>query len=323
MTALSIYLFGSVQVVRDDRYPVKLRPSAKAMLAYLVLNRYRTPHRIGHRREVLADHFWGSHDERNARRCLSTTLWRLRRELEPGNVPHGTYLIASPEGELSFNFSSDHWLDVFAFEEKVLRGMSRSVSEMDEADARALEEAQELYMGELLEDCYGDWVLRERERFNLLYLNSLARLMRYYEHHQNYEQSLVCGQKILAIDPLREQVHRHMMRLYMKRGQRVLAVQQYEACRAVLAEELHIEPMAETQALRNEMASSLSPSPLFAVPGHEEPETLQHALQQLGAAIYNLDQAQEQLQRAKLMVARFTEQQDTASVLDTMDVSIK
>ena len=154
-----------------------------------------------------------------------------------------------------------------------------------------------------------------RERFNLLHLNSLARLMRYYEQHHNYEQSLVCGQKILAIDPLREQVHRHMMRLYMMSGQRALAVQQYEACRTVLAEELRIQPMAETQALRNEIVSTLKPAPVIATLSYERPGTLQHAVQQLGAAIRNLDQAQEQLQQAKMMVARFTEQRTIEDVL--------
>jgi DNA-binding SARP family transcriptional activator len=315
MTALSIYLFGSVQVVRDDHDPVKLRPTAKAMLAYLLLNRNQAPYRTGHRRELLANQFWGSHDERNARRCLSTTLWRLRRELEPDPVPNGTYLLASPDGGLSFNFSSDHWLDVFAFEEKVRRGTARAVPEMDDADAQMLEDAQKLYMGELLEDCYGDWVFRERERFNLLYLNSLARLMGYYDHHRRYEQSLACAQKILAIDPLREQVHRHIMRLYMKSGQRALAVQQYEMCRAVLEEELHIQPMAETQALRNEIVSTLKPSPAISGPSSAKPGTLQHALQQLGAAIRNLDQAQEQLQQAKMMVAHFTERRPLEDVV--------
>jgi DNA-binding SARP family transcriptional activator len=215
--------------------------------------------------------------------------------------------LTTPSGEIGFDFDSDHWLDIDVFEEKIKQGMARPVPAMDAADARALEEAQSLYTRELLEECYGEWVFRERERLNLLYLNSLARLMRYYEYHENYEQSLGCGQKILAIDPLREQVHRHIMRLYMKCGQRALAVQQYEACRAVLAEELHIPPMAETQALRDEIVATSKVSKSLPAPANGKSGSLHHALLQLKAAIQNLDQAQLQLEQAKLMVTRLSE----------------
>lgn len=307
MAALSIYLFGSVQVYRDDSRPVELRPTAKSMLAYLLLNRNRGSYWAGHRRDVLVGHFWGNQDERNARRCLSTTLWRLRRELEQGDLPRGTYLRTMPSGEIGFNFESDHWLDIDVFERKITQGMARPVPAMDVADAQALEEAQSLYTGELLEECYGEWVFRERERLNLLYLSSLSRLMRYYEFHEKYEQSLGCGQKILTIDPLREQVHRHMMRLYVKCGQRTLAVKQYEACRAVLAEELHILPMAETQMLRDEIMASPGHSERISAPVDAKPGSLQHALLQLRAAIQNMDQAQQQLEQAKHMVSLLSE----------------
>jgi DNA-binding SARP family transcriptional activator len=323
MTTLSIYLFGSVQVVRDKHTPVTLRPTAKAVLAFLLLQQQRSPYRMGHRREALANHFWGNQDEKNARRCLSTTLWRLRRELEKDEIPRGTYLVTTPVGEVSFNFGSDHWLDVVAFEERVNVGMRSTVTEMSPADALALEEAHNLYTGELLEDCYGDWVLRERERLNLLYLNSLARLMRYHEHHDDYERSLICGQKILAVDPLREQVHRHIMRLYTKSGQRALAVQQYEYCRQILAAELDIEPMIETQALYKEIMSSNGIRTREAPSDTRRPKTLQQALQQLRTATRNLDQAQAQLYQAKLIVSRFAELRYAEDTLVEVDGSGK
>jgi DNA-binding SARP family transcriptional activator len=301
MTALSIYLFGSVQVVRDESYPVNLRPTAKAMLAFLLLNGRPGSQQLGHRREVLADRFWGKQEERQARRSLSTTLWRLRRELEPDDTPKGTYLIAPPTGEVGFNFKSDHWLDIIAFESKVAAGMARPVGEMEPEDAQALEEAHLLYRGELLEDCYGDWVYRERERLNL------PRLMRYYEHHGRYQKSLACALNILAIDPLREQVHRHIMRLHASNGQRALAVQQYELCRQILAEELGIQPMAETQALNREILSADNRLPSQAEPISNNPGALQMAFQQLKAAMRSVDEAQTQLRQARKLVARLVE----------------
>jgi DNA-binding SARP family transcriptional activator len=322
MTALSIYLFGSVQVIRNQNRPINLRPTAKAMLACLLLHQYRSPQRAGQRREVLANHFWGGHEERHARRCLSTTLWRLRSELEADDVPKGTYLVTSQAGEVSFNFASDHWLDVVAFEEKVRQGMARPLREMTAVDVKALEVAQRLYKGELLEDCYGDWVFRERERLNLLHLNSLGRLMAYYERSGDYEKSLSCGQKILEIDPLREQVHRHMMKLYIKGGQRSLALQQYGVCREVLEKELGIQPMVETQALYSEIAASTPTRFATTLTAGNQPEALEQALHQLQVAMQNLNQAQIQLQQAQATVTGLSEAhaRESATAADSRSV---
>ncbi|MFQ5617017.1 MAG: bacterial transcriptional activator domain-containing protein, partial [Anaerolineales bacterium] len=216
------------------------------------------------------------------------------------------FLLTTSAGEVSFNFDSDHWLDVDTFEEKVKQGMAEPPASMTPAHAQALEEAQQLYSGELLEDCYGDWVFRERERLNLLYLNSLARLMRYHELHDHYNRSLGCGQKILAIDPLREQVHRHIMRLYLRNGQRALAAQQYEICRQVLADELGIRPMVETQALYDQIVTTSVPRASTVEIAESRPGSLQRALGQLKAAMRNLDQAQAQLQQARQTFSRLT-----------------
>lgn len=310
MTSLSIYLFGNLKVVRNDNEPVKLRPSAKSIFAYLLLQRQSHPNNPGHRRENLVDSFWADNDEQHARRCLSTTLWRLRRELEPQDTPRGTYLLTPDTGEIGFNFGSDHWLDVIDFENKIRQGMSLLVEEMGPADAQILEEAHALFTGELLEDCYDDWVFRERERLNLLYLNSLVRLMTYYETHNIVEKGLACGHKILAVDPLREQVHRRVIRLYMKSGQRAMAIHQYNLCRRTLDEELGISPMSKTQELYSEILSEIgthSPEAAKLEAKASEPANLQQALSQLAKAMHSLDEAQEQLRQARMVVSRFTD----------------
>ena len=73
--------------------------------------------------------------------------------------------------------------------------------------------------------------------------------------------ALRCGQQILTLDPLREDVHRELIRLHLRRGHRALALHQYEQCRAVLDDELGVEPMEETRAL----CAALLPSTAHAV----------------------------------------------------------
>jgi hypothetical protein len=68
-------------------------------------------------------------------------------------------------------------------------------------------------------------------------------------------------EQLLALDPLQEQHHREAMRLFAATGRREAAIAQYERCRAVLRDELGLQPMAETEAL----AASLRGAPQLAV----------------------------------------------------------
>jgi predicted ATPase len=53
----------------------------------------------------------------------------------------------------------------------------------------------------------------------------------------------------LALEPWLEAVHRRIMRSLARRGQSAAAIAQYNRCRQVLAEEMGVEPEAETMAL--------------------------------------------------------------------------
>jgi DNA-binding SARP family transcriptional activator len=298
MGILKIQLFGGVQLTYQDGTDISLQPAVQIFLAYLLLNRHRH-----HCREVLSGLFWGERDESQARRCLSTTLWRLRHELEPEGTVPGTFVITTQTGEIGFNCQTGHcWLDVAAFEEKTARALSCSPAEMGAAEVQQLEEAAELYTGDLLEGFYADWVLHHRERLRGRYIKCLGRLMRYHAGQQGYEQSIQYGRKILELDPLREEIHREIMRLYHQNGERTQAVRQYESCCHILAEELDIPPMPETQALYKQMVSTnLTPIPLVKIQ-ENQPDDLHQAMGQLNQALLNLEEVRGQLHQAMQIV---------------------
>jgi DNA-binding SARP family transcriptional activator len=308
MSDLHMSFFGGGQITgQDGAIELQLPPTSLSLFAFLVLNRQRS-----YRRSVLLGLFWGEYDEERARGCLNTTLWRLRSTLETTHRGHGTFLIATPtaDGEIRFNPKSDYWLDVAFFEDQVRRGNPhRPITEMDQASAEALEAAVQTYHGDLLEGLYDDWVLRERERLRAVYLDSLARLMVYYRCQQIYDKSILYGQLILAFDPLREEIHREVMRTYLESGRRAAAIQQYENCCQILARELGISPMPETQALFAQITSPDSPPlPIFSeqLPS-EQPVTLAQALQQLNLAMGQLEEAQKQLQQSIQSVRQIIE----------------
>ena len=301
MEALRIHLFGQVRIFNaETAEPAKVTHHVQALLAYLLLHRHRS-----HSREVLAELFWGDHPQSRARGAMNTTLWRLRQILEPTEALRGTFLLTATSGEIAINPATSYWLDAATFEDHSLRALQQPVEGMQETDAARLKAAVQLYTGELLEGYYEDWALRERERMHQLYLNSLVHLMLYYSHRHAYKESLGWGQRVLDHEPLREDVQREMMRLYQVSGQRTRALQQYELCRQVLAEEIGIAPMVETQALHAAILKGVVVQQVAvyaAVQSHHE-----DVLSTLRLALQSFDETRAYLQRVVQLLEQAVE----------------
>jgi len=256
VSAVDIRLLGSFRVVpADGPAPCNLSPRAQACLAFLVLHPNRQ-----FRRDVLAGLFWGESPEDKARASLRSTLWRLRRVLEPDGVRKGTYLPATSTGEVSFNGESAHDLDVTAFERGIAAAIERADQVLSDALLAHVQAGLDRYDGDLLEGMDDDWILPERERLRCAYINALACQMHNLRLRGRYEAALTCGRRILACEPLRESIHREMMRLYVQNGERAEALRHYSRCAEVLQRELSIAPMPETRALYDEMRTQQLPA---------------------------------------------------------------
>jgi len=243
MTTLKICLLGEFELYGDDEpLPPPATLKARSLLAYLVVHRdHACP------REVLADLFWPDRPRDKALHNLSTALWHIRRVLPPGD-----YILADAR-TVRFSPYSDYWLDVALFEEKVHKYTSRQVDRALSTYLLELREAVALYKGDFLEGFYDDWCLEERYRLEGLYLEVLERLVVGHEALDRPEEALRYAGRLLARDPLREDVHRTAIRLYVRLGNRAEAVRQAWQCRAVLRTELGIEPAPETVALCDEL----------------------------------------------------------------------
>jgi len=243
MTSLRIHTFGGFHVYRGQElitgYSTR---KAERLFCYLILNHIRS-----HPREVLAEIFWEEQEPKNARHCLNTTLWRLQRVLGSHSATETCLLVE--RDQIRFNTENDYWLDAEEFEHKIRLAEGIKPSQMTEPQCRALEEAVQLYRGPFLDGYLDYWCLYERERFEQMLLKTLANLMVYHGTKGQYENGIAYGQRILSLDPLREEVHRSVMRYYQLAGRRAEALRQFKVCRRVLREELDIEPMAETTAL--------------------------------------------------------------------------
>lgn len=165
-------------------------------------------------------------------------LHHLRRALPEAD----RFLDVTPR-TLQWRADAPFWLDVAAFQE-LLRQADRGPTD---GGLAALREAIDLYGGDLLEGCYDEWVLEEREWLRQRYLDALEHLAALLEKRGDHTPAILYAERLLRSDPLREEAYRLLMRLHHARGDRARALRVYHACAATMERELGIEPSAPTR----------------------------------------------------------------------------
>lgn len=235
-SVLHVTLLGTPSVRCGSR-ELPLRPAEMQLLAYLLLKRDRPVPR-----GTVAAALWSEGTDDRCRRRLNTTLWRLRRGLSEG----------APAPMLASDGSGNLRIDTTVMVcdaidlEAVAALANHPLERVEPGDAAAIHVGLDRYAGDLLEGACEEWVLAERERLLRLYMAAMFRLMRWHLGQGDTEAAVDLGNRILDKDPLREDVHRALIRCYIDVGARSEALRQYERCRDVLRRELGIEPLPET-----------------------------------------------------------------------------
>jgi len=235
MTDLRLQLLGPFEARLGDGVPVAITgKKPKALLAYLALAGGQPVSR-----DRLAGVLWEFSADEQARTSLRQTLSSLRKCLAPLDrewlVSKGDTLAIKPEAV---------GVDALDFNALVADGTPE-----------ALLRATGLYRGELLEglslreEVFEDWLRTERLRLRERLLDIMSQLVAHHREAGDYEAGIEIAGRILAIDPLREDIHRELMVLYARAGRSDTAFKQFQECRSVLQHELAVQPASETQAL--------------------------------------------------------------------------
>ncbi len=230
--------------------PTPIRLSTRktgALLAYLGM---AADHSAG--REELATLLWGDCTNQQARQSLRQALVSLRKELGSADL-----LMADTE---MVRLSPGLWaVDAREFEE-----LSRS------ADPESLARAARLFGGEFLaglhldQEGFDDWAIGQRQRM----LIAAARICEIYASRpvlvtDRGDDAIALAEKLLALDPLREDWQRIALTLYARYRGKNEALAQADVFAGMLLRELAVKPEAATRQLVERIrADEIAPVPM-------------------------------------------------------------
>lgn len=206
-------------------------------------------------KEQIMDRLWPDLDIEKGDRDFKVALNSINRALEPEREPRSEPLFVRRYG-LAYGLDFENvWLDTEAMELLISAGNQATLGPTPNADfaIACYEAAVQLYHGDYLpERRYEDWTSAERERLQLLALNTMTTLAELLLQKMPLE-SIRLTQRVLSIDPVWEDAYRIQMRAFAAQRNRPMALRTYQRCREVLAEEFGVDPLPETSELYDQI----------------------------------------------------------------------
>ncbi len=239
MATLRVRLLGGFVITYDDQVVTSVNTARlQSLLAYLVLHR-DTPQS----RQHVAFALWPDSTEEQARTNLRKILSQLRQAWPAieGFVNTEGQTLQCPASLL---WSSD----VAEFEEAVASG--------------GFERAVALYSGDLLPDCYDEWIRPKREHLSQLFVGAAEKAIAALENRREYRAAIAQAQRLLQYDPLSEATYCTLMRLHSLNGDRSSVLRTYQSCEQTLKREFGFGPSPETIEFYERLSNSKAFAPL-------------------------------------------------------------
>lgn len=235
---LRIRLFGGCHISLEENPVDSLLVKQEALLAYLAMSRQE------HTRTAVAALLWGGKSDSDALRNLRVNLATLSPELK-GHLQIGRQT-------MGLDVNGRYWLDVEAFETY----LARSRQPNGRLNHTLLHEAIALYRGDFMAEFdagdaeeFEEWLAAQRLRLQAQYIQALDTLVEHAIDQENYDVGIGYAQRLLSIEPWREETHQQMMWLLALDGQFSAALTQYDKCGEMLTDIFGKGPTAETEQL--------------------------------------------------------------------------
>lgn len=193
-------------------------------------------------RDDLVFLFWPDERQTVARRNLTHLLTHLRRALPQANLLQVTTDFVGLD-------AAQVWSDTVAFQ-------ALHATPASPARSAAWLRASELVRGPFLQGLmtpesaeYEQWLERERAALHHAYHHIVTVLLDQCLHSGEYETGITLARRFLTLDETCEDVHRALMILHARSGNRDAALRQYEHLARVLDHELGTSPLDTTRTV--------------------------------------------------------------------------
>lgn len=241
---LALHLLGPLRAWRGDREVVVGPPKQRAVLAVLA----------GHAgdvvsREQIVDALWGSEAPASAANAVHTYVAALRRALDPdrGSRESGAFIV-SRVGGYELRVPADA-VDTAVFVRRYGEAQHLATAGEHRTALARFESALGLWHGEALSGIPGPYAALERTRLREMRYAATEGWIAGLIAEGRSEAAVVAASEAIAQEPLRERLrHLHMLALF-RCGRQAHAIQAYHDIRAVLRDELGIDPGPELRAL--------------------------------------------------------------------------
>lgn len=294
MKNLNLFLLGPFQAALAGEPLERFHTNkTRALLAYLAAENAQPQ-----QRDFLAGLLWPGFSNDAALRNLRLALFHLRQVLDSPASRNGSGCILFLQRQtIQLNGLPTVWTDIQAFETLLDRSHHHNHSSLLTCRDCAgwLAEAAALYRGPFLENFsfkdsfeFEEWILLRRERLQQRALTALDQLASHFlwqaenatsveERSAALDQAQLFAQRMIRLEPWRETAYQQLMKALAMTGQVQEAINQYQVCRQMLANEFGIEPGAATTQLYRQIREHVldtRPQPAPARPAHNLPPQL-------------------------------------------------
>lgn len=252
-SSLGVSLLGPLEVTTDGVSVDLGGPRQRAILARLLV-----AHRAVVPTDRLIDDIWAGSPPPSASGALQAYVFHLRRALEPSrSARSAARVLVTRRPGYGLQLDDDD-VDAWAFE----RTVQRELHEMAEPPVRAgrLRAALALWQGSALAEFAGaPWADTEIARLDELRLVARERLVDALITAGSVESAVVEAQALVAESPLREEAWRLLALGLYAAGRQGDSLAALRRARAVLADELGIDPGPRLAALEQDVLNQRLP----------------------------------------------------------------
>ncbi len=206
----------------------------QALLTYLALHSGAPQSRL-----QMASRFWPDASDAQGRNNLRQLLHQLRQAW-----PEHEEWIESDARAMQWRGDPRSRVDVVDFEREFTAARAMGSGERTAAREK-LARVVRTYAGDLLPDCYDEWITPHRERLHAAALSALDLAVRLAEEQHDHPAAVVHAEHMLRLDPLEERAYLRLMRLHALDGDHAAARRVYSGCVATLQRELGVAPGPE------------------------------------------------------------------------------